>query len=164
MGFAENLKRLRKEKGISRAEIAKILNMTENAFGTYERGEREPPIEKLCKIAAALHVTTDELLGYQVDEYEQCKDLLRLAKIPFSESKTTKKKIPVITLPYWGMIDIDKEMLINCVNHAKDHALEAVLNDYLRLSLLSEYHIASKAQDIYRGIAIENAKRSTAHE
>lgn len=70
MGFAENLKRLRKEKGISRAEIAKTLNMTENAFGTYERGEREPPIEKLCRIADTLHVTTDELLGHKLDKYE----------------------------------------------------------------------------------------------
>lgn len=73
MGFPENLKRLRKGAGISRADMAKILCMTENAYGTYERGEREPGIEKLLKIADALHVTTDELLGHEVDDYKHCK-------------------------------------------------------------------------------------------
>lgn len=164
MMFQENLRRYREKAGLTAKEFAAMIGVKYTTYAGYETQGREPKYETLCKIAAALHVTTDELLGYQVDEYEQCKDLLRLAKIPFSESKTTKKKIPVITLPYWGMIDIDKEMLINCVNHAKDHALEAVLNDYLRLSLLSEYHIASKAQDIYRGIAIENAERSADNE
>lgn len=70
VAFHDNLCRLRKESGISRAEMAKILNITENAYGTYERGEREPRLEKLCKIADALETSVDALLGhYEGDSY-----------------------------------------------------------------------------------------------
>lgn len=44
--------------------------MTPQAYGNYENGEREPKLDILIKLAAALHVSVDDLLGYQVDEYE----------------------------------------------------------------------------------------------
>ena len=44
--------------------------MTPQAYGNYENGEREPKLDILIKIAAALHVSVDDLLGYKVDEYE----------------------------------------------------------------------------------------------
>lgn len=45
----------------------------------YEQGRREPDLQKLMAIAATLHVSTDELLGYKVPvvgEYEKYKSWL----------------------------------------------------------------------------------------
>ncbi len=76
MNFHENLKQLRKRANLKRKDIAEILGMHPNAYGMYEAGTREPNIEKLCKIAAALHVTTDELLGYEIDKHGQMQKFL----------------------------------------------------------------------------------------
>lgn len=63
--FQENLKKYRERKGISRRELAGILGVTVQTYGAYENGKREPNLDKLIKIAAALHVSIDDLLGYK---------------------------------------------------------------------------------------------------
>lgn len=64
MAFKDNLKRLRELSGFTRVEMANHLNMTPAAYGAYELGKREPKLTKLCEIAALLHTSVDELLGY----------------------------------------------------------------------------------------------------
>lgn len=58
-----NLKTLRNEAGMSQADLAVILKIERSTVAKYETGDRYPDIETLCKIADALGVTTDELLG-----------------------------------------------------------------------------------------------------
>lgn len=79
MNFSVNLRKYREKIGLSRKDIAAILNISIQAYGHYENGEREPKLDTLVKIAAALHVSVDELLGYTVPvvgEYEEYKDWL----------------------------------------------------------------------------------------
>lgn len=79
MNFSVNLRKYREKIGLSRKDIAAILNISIQAYGHYENGEREPKLDTLVKIAAALHVSVDELLGYTVPvvgEYEKYKDWL----------------------------------------------------------------------------------------
>ena len=61
--FAENLKKLRKEKGLSQEEIAAKLNVVGRTYGSWERNEREPDFSTLCKIADFFNVSTDYILG-----------------------------------------------------------------------------------------------------
>lgn len=58
-----NLKKLRKEKGISQLKLAMDLNMTQNTISRYETGEREPGINELIKIADYFDVSIDYLVG-----------------------------------------------------------------------------------------------------
>ena len=58
-----NLKKLRKEKGISQLKLAMDLNMTQNTISRYETGEREPGINELIKIADYFNISVDYLLG-----------------------------------------------------------------------------------------------------
>lgn len=76
MLFAENLKRLRENNHLSKSDMAKKLDITPSAYGAYELKRREPSFDMLCKIADALHVSTDELLGHEVDELEKCKSFV----------------------------------------------------------------------------------------
>ena len=60
--LGKNIEKARKERGFSRKEMAQNLNMTETAFGAYERGIREPNISKLVEIAKILEVPIEELI------------------------------------------------------------------------------------------------------
>ena len=78
-GFAKNLKRLRENRGFSRQSLADSVGISLSTLGMYEQGRREPDLQKLVSITAALHVSTDELLGYEVPivgEYEKYKGWL----------------------------------------------------------------------------------------
>ena len=62
--FGENLFALRKKKGLTRKQLAKILNVSEVSIGSYERGLRQPNFEMLFRIASTFEVSLDNLLGY----------------------------------------------------------------------------------------------------
>ena len=57
------LKILRKEKGLTQTQLANAVGLGRQAYAYYEKGEREPSPETLCKLADFFGVTVDELLG-----------------------------------------------------------------------------------------------------
>ncbi len=61
--FAENLKRIREERGLTQAELVNISGCTNIAH--FETGRRIPSVKNFCKISTALHVTLDELVRDQ---------------------------------------------------------------------------------------------------
>ena len=61
--LGENLKRIRLEKGVSRKELAEKLGITEIAVGQYERGDRQPQLDKIFAAADFLKVSVVSLTG-----------------------------------------------------------------------------------------------------
>ena len=61
--FAERLKSLRTCKGLSQADFAKQIKLSKSSVNMYERGEREPGLETLERIADYFNVDMDYLLG-----------------------------------------------------------------------------------------------------
>lgn len=61
------MRQLRKEAGLTMKELGMKVGALESSISTYERGIVEPDIETLGKIADALGVTIDELLGRDTD-------------------------------------------------------------------------------------------------
>ena len=61
--FHERLRALRLEKGYTQAELAKAIGVTKSTMAKYDRGDLEPNIENIKKIAQALDVSIDILLG-----------------------------------------------------------------------------------------------------
>lgn len=61
--FSDRLKALRAELGLSQAEFAKSVGCTKSSINMYERGEREPGLEKLEAFADFFNVDMDFLLG-----------------------------------------------------------------------------------------------------
>jgi len=57
------IKRCRLQLNMSQAELAKRAGLTCAAICQYEAGSREPNFSALVKLAKALHVSTDFLLG-----------------------------------------------------------------------------------------------------
>lgn len=58
-----NLKYYRKNKGLSQEDVAKKLGISTTAYGHYETGRRNPPIENLAKLADLYEVSVDVLMG-----------------------------------------------------------------------------------------------------
>ena len=63
MSFSELLKQCRKQKGISQAELASKLGVTQQAVGKWESGRSSPDPATVARIAEILSTTADFLLG-----------------------------------------------------------------------------------------------------
>ena len=61
--FAERLRRLRNNAGLSQAELAYKVDVVEITIRRWESGLRQPRMKDIQKLAEALHVTEDELLN-----------------------------------------------------------------------------------------------------
>ena len=57
---------LRRERGLSQAQLAARLGISASAMGMYEQGRREPSAEMLVALARQLGVTTDYLLTGEI--------------------------------------------------------------------------------------------------
>ncbi|MBQ9228335.1 MAG: helix-turn-helix transcriptional regulator [Eubacterium sp.] len=66
--FDENIKRLRKERGLTQEALADELGVSFQTVSKWERGESYPDIRTLAVIAAFFDVTADELLGAHSDD------------------------------------------------------------------------------------------------
>ena len=61
--FNMNLKKYLELRGLTQQEMASLLHITQQAYGQYERANREPRIDTLRSISKILSVSLDELLG-----------------------------------------------------------------------------------------------------
>jgi len=61
--LADNIKRLRKKKGLTQEKLARLADIANNTLVKIEMGmAKEPTITTVAKIAKALNVSIDELV------------------------------------------------------------------------------------------------------
>lgn len=94
----DRIKKLRKEKGISQAQLGEILNISQRSIGFIETGHCKPTIEQIEKMSKFFEVSADYLLfgreNIEPIEYEILKVIrddktLLGALIKMLESKKT---------------------------------------------------------------------------
>lgn len=61
--FAETLKKMRKERGLSQEELAERLGTSKQVISRYESGQRIPKISMAYQLAKVLGVSLEELNG-----------------------------------------------------------------------------------------------------
>lgn len=61
--FGKNLRQARIKRNMTQQRIADIVGVALRSYQCYEQGTREPPLDMLVKLADALEVPTDFLLG-----------------------------------------------------------------------------------------------------
>lgn len=61
--FGERLRKLRKERNLTQKQLATLIGVKNSVISFYEVGDRTPSPEVLKKLAVALHVSADTLLG-----------------------------------------------------------------------------------------------------
>ncbi len=66
--IGNNLNRYRKSKGFSLDKVAEMTGVSKGMIGQIERGETNPSISTLWKIANGLHISSTSLLEAEPDE------------------------------------------------------------------------------------------------
>lgn len=62
--FPNNLKQLRKKKGLTQKGLGKIINVEPITISRYETGLREPSIDTLLLLSNYFNISADELIGH----------------------------------------------------------------------------------------------------
>ncbi|MFD0588369.1 helix-turn-helix domain-containing protein [Paenibacillus sp. GCM10027627] len=63
--IGENIRALRKSKGLSQEQLALRADINASYMGQVERGEKNPTIDVLSKIAAALQTPLEKIVNVQ---------------------------------------------------------------------------------------------------
>jgi len=74
--FRRNLRNRAEELGISNAEAARRSGLSERRYAHYVSGDREPDLATLVRIAEALGVSLNQLLGLEEIPTASPRDLL----------------------------------------------------------------------------------------
>jgi transcriptional regulator with XRE-family HTH domain len=61
--FGKNLNKRAADLGMSNAQAARLVGLSERRFANYITGDREPDLATLVRMAQGLKTTPDELLG-----------------------------------------------------------------------------------------------------
>lgn len=65
MKIGQTIRDLRKEKGLSQEELAKLLFLSQDTISLWERGKSLPDIVTVVKLTKIFNVTSDYLLGIE---------------------------------------------------------------------------------------------------
>ena len=57
------LREIRKQKGLSQERLAELSHVHRVSISMFENGRKKPNVDSLKRLANALDVSTDELLG-----------------------------------------------------------------------------------------------------
>ena len=96
--LCDNLRKLRRSKGLSQEELAIKLNVVRQTISKWEQGSSVPDSEMLLRIAAELDTTVNVLLGDTVDA-EESSDLktiaakLEVLNEQFAKRNETRRKV-----------------------------------------------------------------------
>lgn len=81
MTIGENIRKIRKEKGMTQSELAKKIGISYQQIGQYEQGKRNPKIETIDKIATALGVRiVDITRDFKFSDYQKTSEFQRLER------------------------------------------------------------------------------------
>ena len=90
MTFGQKMAFCRKERKISQAELGKRAGINGDIIGKYERNEMKPSIETAKKLADALEVSLDYLVGegdLKVLDKKTLQRLEDIAKLPEADKQ-----------------------------------------------------------------------------
>lgn len=96
--FGNKVAQLRKERDLSRDELGEKIGTSGAIVGRYERGDMKPSIEIAAKIAEALDVSLDFLMGLSSELVKDKKMVTRLEDIKKLPEKERDKIFEYIDL------------------------------------------------------------------
>ena len=117
-----NLSFLRKNKALTQLEIAREIGLSQKVVSAYERGDREPSLKNLIKIAEYFSVSIDDMLLKDLrpqgsmlarnlkylrnKEHFSQEDMAKLLKV--SKSNMSKYESSTVELSNQGLINVSE--------------------------------------------------------
>lgn len=95
--LSENIKAIRKSKGLSQEELAIKLNVVRQTISKWEQGLSVPDSEMLISISEVLETPVSTLLGEaviesKVDDLKAISEKLEIINLQLAQRKTTRRK------------------------------------------------------------------------
>ena len=102
----ENVKSIRKAKGLSQEELAIKLNVVRQTISKWEKGLSVPDSDMLISLSEALETPVSTLLGETIaepkpDDLKVISEKLEVINLQLAKRKTTRRKIF-----HWGFISL----------------------------------------------------------
>ncbi len=102
----ENIKAIRKSKGLSQQELAVRLNIVRQTVSKWEQGRSVPDSDLLISLSEVLETPVSTLLGEivtetEVDTLKAISEKLEVINLQLAQRKTTRRKII-----YWLVISL----------------------------------------------------------
>ena len=102
----ENIKVIRKSKGLSQQELAVKLNIVRQTVSKWEQGLSVPDSDMLISLSEALETPVSTLLGEtviasEVDDLKAISAKLEVINLQLAQRKTTRRKII-----HWSLISL----------------------------------------------------------
>ena len=103
--LSENIKAIRKSKGLSQQELAVKLNVVRQTISKWEQGLSVPDSDMLIAISEALETPVSILIGETVtepeaDDLKAISEKLEIINLQLAQRKTTRKVI------HWMLISL----------------------------------------------------------
>lgn len=120
--FGDKLRKLREAHHLSQQQLAEKLGMSPSGIGMWEQNRRQPDNEMAKKIAQLFGVSTDYLLGNDVNPNDKNKELLETISVDLadpinrvlykktSELKNERDKKIVLNIIEGLMKGVDEEL------------------------------------------------------
>ena len=104
--LSENIKAIRKSKGLSQEELAVKLNIVRQTISKWEKGLSVPDSDMLISISEVLETPVSTLLGEnvmesQVDDLKAISEKLEIINLQLAQRKTMKQK-----MVHWLLISL----------------------------------------------------------
>ncbi len=108
----ENIKAIRKSKGLSQQELAVKLNVVRQTVSKWEQGRSVPDSDMLISISEAFETPVSALLGEtvvetEVDTIKAISEKLEVINLQLAQRKTTRRK-----MMHWLLISLCATIVI----------------------------------------------------
>lgn len=138
MTVGENIKRLRKERGLTQKNLGELCGIAEPNIRKYENGKQNPKLETIEKIATALGVTAFDLMGIEYFDLKYPD-----AGKQYAEYSSFQSYLSSLGYIIEGQPErYDEEGIISCTYAISGNGVSVVLSD-------EEYNqLQSSAEDL----------------
>ena len=139
--FHERLRATRIEKGFTQEQLAKAVGVTKSTMAKYDRGELEPNVKNIKKIAQVLGVSVDYLLG--IDNAEQAKSI----KLLLDLYRDIAKEYGLISEEEYKYMSNDKMLATLEIQAKKGDHLNVELAKSMILALVKSHILSPENEE-----------------
>lgn len=144
--FGKKLQSLRSSKLISKAKMAKLLNVSPSTYACYENGVTDPSPTALKQIADFFNVSIDSLLNYKVDDFNYSKKFWEDAG--YTIEHTFKSSQIVLVPPAQSTPDLNNGIVT--LNEQPPSVIFANENSFVQVTSLAIENFAMESEKFKR--------------
>ena len=117
--FTENLKTLRKAKGLSQEELAIRLNVVRQTISKWEKGLSVPDADLLIRLADIFEVSVSELLGARIENEQElnavAEQLSRINEQLATKNRRSRRIWKIVAIVFAAFIVVNIILIVSGV-------------------------------------------------